>query len=43
MVGFDLSLELNYDVQQPTDFKFMVHAAKTKQQRVVSEKFFTTP
>lgn len=43
MVKFDLSLELNYDVQQPTDFEFMVHAAKTKQQRVVSEKFFTTP
>jgi transglutaminase-like putative cysteine protease len=42
-VRIGYTVELHYDVEAPSDFIFNVHAARTAQQRVVTESFAVTP
>ena len=43
MVRLDFSIELDYEVTQPSEFEFILHASHTGAQRVVSEDLCVSP
>ena len=43
MIRLDFSVELEYQVMQPADFIFNIHAVNTTQQRVFTEELTVTP
>ena len=43
MVKLDFSVELDYEVIQPTEFEFILHASRTSQQTVLRDHFAVWP